>query len=164
MAGNMCVRLPGSCDQFVCQCSAPGYYSTPGSRKCLPSPSQSCVNPCNQGDPCSAVDNPLNRCTQPPGTCGVYACVCSQPGWVTPWGARSCKGKFLHTIYVPSKLVVGRDTSCENPCAGTDRCSSADRPGNVCVQLPQACNQYTCSCSEPGWSSANSGLSCVRTS
>ena len=94
-AGNTCVQTPGVCGQYICQCTAPGYFTAAGAQSCIIAATRAmCVNPCIESDPCSTSANPQNLCVQPLGTCGVYACACSG-GWVPGFGAQSCNGFFL---------------------------------------------------------------------
>ena len=50
---------------------------------------------------------------------------------------------------------------CINPC-DSDPCFSADNPGNICLQPPGSCGEYTCQCGSPGWTTPFQGLTCQR--
>ena len=120
-------------------------------------PTGVCTNAC-QNNVCSSQGNPANLCIQL--QCGTYACSCA-PGWQAGPNGQSCVGKFLVLFFVfhmSLSLVGSGNAVCINPCASGDLCNS-NQQGNICVQLQ--CGRYACSCSAPGWTSANGGLSCT---
>lgn len=118
-AGNMCVT--SSDNSHFCQCPAPGWI--------LSDDRTSCVNVCEEGDPCNRRLSPENECLVTASSEG-YECSCAQDHYLT-----SVDGK---SKCFPKRSVCD---DIDNPCA-------TNVEGNECRKDG---NGYRCTCGSPDY-------------
>ena len=148
---NVCLQLPGTCGQHICQCGAPGWLTPREGKTC-----QRCEDPCPANDPCKATSDNRNRCVPVyefeygvvSGThgahtrCGSYVCQCGADGFLQSSDSQAC-------------------TSCADSCSMGDPCFAKNNPGNTCMRaLGGICGLYTCQCNAKGWLTPIGGKTC----